>query len=78
MGEKEYHMVKYWKRESLVDGNIVALFKIETDNAGMTGYIYKNGKWKEYPQIVAKAGYDDDYDFISEAEAKQILGGYSD
>lgn len=63
----------YWKRESLNDGSIIALFKIETANGIRTGYIYKKGKWEEYDPIISKAGYDDDYDCISEEEAKEIM-----
>ena len=64
---------KYLKRESLVDGRVIALFKIEETKKEMSGYIYKNGKWQGYDPIVAKAGYDDDYDYISEEEAKKIM-----
>lgn len=63
----------YWKRESLVDGRIIALFKIEQSEEGLSGYIYKNGEWQKYDAIVAKAGWDDDYDCISESEAKKIM-----
>lgn len=63
----------YWKRESLVDGRIIALFKIEKSEKEMSGYIYKNGGWQEYDAIVAKAGWDDDYDCITEAEANKIM-----
>ena len=63
----------YWKRESINDGSIIALFKIEESEGIMTGYIYKKGKWEKHSSIVAKAGYDDDYDCITEAEAKKIM-----
>lgn len=63
----------YWKRESLANGKVIALFKIEETENGATGYIYKAGKWQEYDAIIAKAGYDDDYDCITEAEAKRIM-----
>jgi hypothetical protein len=63
----------YWKRESIATGKVVALFKIEEKDGERTGYIYKNGTFKEYDPILAKAGYDDDYDCITEAEAKKIM-----
>ena len=63
----------YWKRESINDGSIIALFKIETSDKGMEGFIYKKGKWEEHETICARAGYDDDYDYTTEAQAKSII-----
>ena len=64
---------RYWKRESITDGRIVALFKTVETGSEISGYIYKNGEWKEYEPIVAKAGYDDDYECISASEARRIM-----
>lgn len=59
----------YWKRESLVDGRILALFKEENGK----GYYYKNGEWHEDADVITKAKWEDDYEVISEAEANQIM-----
>lgn len=64
---------RYWKRESITDGHIVALFKTVETESEISGYIYKNGKWEAYEPIVAKAGYDDDYECISASEANSIM-----
>ena len=68
-------MVKYWKRESLVDGSIIALYKVEEDSKETKCYFYKNGNWQEDKSgsILTKVMWEDDYDFISEAEANHIL-----
>ncbi len=63
----------YWKRESISTGEIVALFKIEETDKEMAGFIYKDGNWQEYDDIVAKARYEDDYDNITEKEANSIM-----
>ena len=63
---------KYWKRESIATGELVALFKVTKTKNGMSGYIYKNGKWQPYEDIVAKAGYDDDYDYVLEADVEEL------
>lgn len=63
---------KYWKRESIATGELVALFKVTETKNGMSGYIYKNGKWQPYEDIVAKAGYDDDYDYVLEADVEEL------
>ena len=67
--------VKYWKRESLVDGSILALFKVENNDGEEKGYYYKNGKWSldESGEIPVKVMWEDDYDCISEAEANNII-----
>lgn len=65
--------IKYWKKESIVDGSLVALFKIERTNSGIFGFIYRDGKWVDHPRIVADAGWDDDYDRISDEEAESIM-----
>lgn len=64
---------KYWKRESIATGELVALFKVTDTKEGMSGYIYKNGSWQPYDDIVAKAGYDDDYDFVPSADIKELM-----
>lgn len=65
--------ITYWKRESIIDGSLIALFKIEETNCEMTGFIFKDGEWKEHNTIVAKAGWDDDYDYISKEEAEVLI-----
>lgn len=65
--------ITYWKRESINDRSLIALFKIEETDYEMTGFIFKDGEWKENNTIVAKAGWDDDYDYISEQEAEEII-----
>lgn len=64
---------RYWKRESITDRRVVALFKTVEKGNEMSGYIFKDGEWKEYELIVAKAGYDDDYDNITASEAKELM-----
>lgn len=64
---------KYWKRESIATGELVALFKVTETKEGVSGYIYKNGSWQPYEDIVAKAGYDDDYDFVPSTDIKELM-----
>lgn len=63
---------EYWKRESLADGKILALFRIEDEKVG---YYYKDGKWSEDESgdVIAKVMWEDDYNPISEAEAKECM-----
>ena len=63
----------YWKRESVTTGELVALFKVTKTKEGMSGYIYKNGTWQPYEDIVAKAGYDDAYDFVPTEEIQELM-----
>ncbi len=65
--------ITYWKRESIIDGSLIALFKIEETSYEMSGFIYRDGEWEEHNSIVAKAGWDDDYDHISREEAEEII-----
>ena len=65
--------ISYWKRESIVDGSLIALFKVERTDSEILGFIYKDGGWVEHPHIAADAGWSDDYDCISEEEANNII-----
>ena len=63
----------YWKRVSLGTGKLIGLFKKEKTEKEISGYRYKDGKWEEDLTIAAELGYNDDYDDISEEEARELM-----
>lgn len=66
----QYSRNGYWIKESLFDGRVIAVYKVEHDYN--TKY-YKNGEWHSCP-TKWELGVDDDYDNVSEEEALSALG----
>lgn len=70
--------ITYWKRERLGTGELISLSRLERGEGGIRGFMLRNGEWVEEPRIVGCLGWDDNYDRISEEEARELaeqLGG---
>ena len=65
-------MEGYWKATS-INGEVYGLFLVEKYGDGYKAYRYKNGKWVLNDVVLSKLGWDDDYDDISETEAKKLM-----
>ena len=69
---KQQESTEYWKSESSLTGELIALYKIIKSENFETGYIYQHGKWDEDIYIADRIAKDDHYKCISEAEAIQL------
>lgn len=69
---KQQEVTEYWKSESDLTGELIALYKIIKSENSETGYTYQHGKWDEDIHIIDRIAKDDNYRCISEEEAMQL------
>lgn len=68
-------MEGYWKKTT-ISGRIVGLFKVEETEDGYATYRYKDGSWNRDDNSCYEFSWDDDFDPISEDEAKKIMEAF--
>lgn len=70
---KKQEITEYWKLESDLTGELIALYKMIKSENSETGYIYRYGKWNEDIYIIDRIVKDDNYKCIFESEAMQLM-----
>lgn len=65
-------MEGFWKATS-ISGKVYGLFRVEKSGDWYKTYRYRDGAWVADDEVYFKFGWDDDYDHITDAEAKQIM-----
>ena len=65
-------MEGFWKATN-ISGEIYGVFKVEKTRSWYRTYRYQNGDWVRDDDVFYEFGWNDDYDDISEEEAKASM-----
>ena len=65
-------MEGFWKA-TIISGEIYGVCKVEKTRSWYRTYRYQNGDWVRDDDVFYEFGWNDDYDDISEEEAKAIM-----